>query len=144
MPSGDSTWKVGTWSAHNAASEIVLLELKPPMTTIASSGSRSSSVTASCRSCVALQIVSKVRKSASLAAAPRAVAIDCPTASAIANDSLASIVVWFATPTRCRCFDGWKPGDAACPSFVIRIPASSRPSMKSHTTRASCMSRTIR
>jgi hypothetical protein len=93
IPSGDSTWYVGTFSAQSAAREIVLLELNPPMTTIASICSSSSCFTASCRSCVALQMVSNVRKSRSLASGPRARAMASPTASPMASDSRASIVV---------------------------------------------------
>ena len=46
---------------HSAARWQVLLELYPPTTTITSSGSSSSASTASCRSCVAQQIVSNER-----------------------------------------------------------------------------------
>ena len=57
---------------ESAASEIVLLELNPPTTIMASSGSSSSAVTASWRSCVAEQIVSKVRKFVARYSSPKA------------------------------------------------------------------------
>src|SRR5438309_3537648 len=64
------------------------------------------------------------------------------TSAAIASDSFDSIVVWLATPTRSRSRSGSNPGElleAKSSTNRSRLPA---PSMYSHTTRASPMSRT--
>src|SRR5690606_18555121 len=50
IPCASSTWYVGITREQMDASDMVLLELNPPITTITSGGSRSMSFTASCRS----------------------------------------------------------------------------------------------
>src|SRR5215813_4285205 len=57
-PAGSAIWNVGTLGWQIRARLHVLLLLYPPTTIIRSSASRSSNApTASCRSCVALQMV---------------------------------------------------------------------------------------
>src|SRR5262245_46893788 len=70
-PAGSAMWNVGTFGSQIRARLHVLLLLYPPMTIIRSSGHWSSNAaTASCRSCVALQMVSKERNRASSSASP--------------------------------------------------------------------------
>ena len=62
--------------------------------------SSSKATTASCRSWVALQIVSNARKCSASAASPYRSVIAARSISPTRSDSLISIVVWFAQPTR--------------------------------------------
>ena len=72
-------------------------------------------MTASWRSCVALQIVSKARnRGGELARRRSGRASPARNISPISSDSELSIVVWLAQPTRCRWMSGSKPGETAC------------------------------
>src|SRR5512143_733768 len=143
MQSASSMWKVGTRDAQMAARCVVLLELYPPITTIASSGSSISLSTASCRSCVAEQMVSKVRKWSASAASPQRRAMLACSSPAIASDSLESIVVWLATPIFTRSRSGSKPGETACAKRSSSCARVTVPSRNAHTSRASSMCRTM-
>ena len=91
-------------------------------------------------------MVSKLRNRWVVSASPHRRAIASRTWAAIASDSLDSIVVWFATPMRSRSRANENDGDTAFANRVASAPSVSAPprSMKSHTSRASPMSRTTR
>ena len=57
--------------------------------------------------------------------------------------SVASMVVWFTTPMRCRSFTGLKPGVARSPKISVKRPMGSSPEMMRPSNRASSMSFTI-
>ena len=75
----------------------------------------SSAITASCRSWVALQIVSNARKWRGSSASPYRSVIAARSISPISSDSDISMVVWFAQPMRSRSRSGSKPGETASP-----------------------------
>ena len=72
-------------------------------------------MTASCRSWVALQMVSKARKWRGRASSYRS-SIAARNISPMASDSDISIVVWLAHPIRTRSVTGSKPAEAAAPN----------------------------
>ena len=88
-------------------------------------------------------MVSKLRNDVARTSSPRLRAIASPTTSAIANDSRANIVVWFATPMRCKWRSASNPGDTAFAKYDMSASAVVRPSMYSHTIKASSMLRTM-
>ncbi len=97
-----------------------------------SGGASIISATASCRSCVAEQIVPKDRKWVAACSSPKRSTMASWTFPPIASDSLASIVVWFATPTSARSTSGSKPGEAfsrKCSTSSSRERWPSRPVM---------------
>src|SRR5574338_161016 len=111
MQSESSIWKVRTpFDCASAARLHVLLELYPP-TTIIRSMLPSSSATQERQDAVhALQRVSKLRNRFSASSAPSRTAKLFLNSAASASDSPASIVVWFAIPTRSRSVAKSNPG----------------------------------
>ena len=84
--------------------------------------------TASCRSWVALQMVSNARKWWGSAASPYRSVIAARSISPISSDSDMSMVVWLAQPIRSRSRSGSNPGETASPNRARkrgRAPARS-------------------
>ena len=123
----------------------MLLLLKPPITTMRPQPPATSSSTASCRSCVALQMVSKLWNRSAAAASPWRRATAARSSSAISSDSEESMVVWFAHPIRSRWRSGSKPGECGRANRARKAARSSAPLEEVHRPpRASARSRTTR